>query len=152
MYRMYENDGFHLAINDRFIRENEGKEFIDIGSLHEKVGRIERDNIVLEITYTGFGILLHKRTKQPYSDVQLPEDQWGKVRAHYLKHPEYYEFSPSGLLLCILESGNEVKREELNIKYLDASVEALLINLYVQHVACKSAEELNEIRGAIQIC
>ncbi len=146
MYRNYEVDGFHLIINDRFISKNVGKDFIEIGSQQELVGRIERDNIVLEIKYIGFGVLMHKRTQQTYDDLQLSKVKWEKVKEHFKIHPNFYEFKAEGLQLLIFEAGSEVKREELHYKQIASSIEQLMINLFVQHVSCKSACELNEIR------
>ncbi|MFY0519289.1 hypothetical protein ACOMCU_15900 [Lysinibacillus sp. UGB7] len=150
MYRKYETDGYHLMINDRFISENAGKEFLDIGTRQEILGRIERDNIVLEITYIGYGVLMHRRTNQSYNDLQLSKEQWDMVKVHFRMNPQYYEYNPSGLQLFIYEAGEEVKIGRLFFENLESSVEQLLINLFVQHVACKPAEELYEIRDRIQ--
>lgn len=152
MYRKYEVDGFHLEINDRFISKYTGKPFIEIGSKQELVGKIERDNIVLEITYMGFGKLIHKRTNQSYNDLLLSKDQWEKVKAHFTMYPTYYCFQPIGLDLCIYEAGIEVKRVELPYKQIEPTIEEIMLILFVQHVACKPAAELNEIRKRSKVC
>lgn len=152
MYRNYEIDGFHLIINDRFISQNVGKDFLEIGSQQELVGRVERDNISLEITYKGFGKLIHKRTKNSYNDLQLSRDQWEKVKVHFNTYPTYYDFHPIGLLVCVYEAGAKVKKLELPFKQIEREMEQLLIKLFVQHVACKPAVELYKIREKKGIC
>lgn len=146
MYITYENEGFNLSLNETFLNQHFGKEFLDIGIQRSEVGKIERDNISIEISYDGFGNLKHKGTGQTYDNIRFTTEQWEKVKAHFRANPHLYEYYHWNMLVRIYEAGIPKKMTELVTNTLDFSVEQMLIRLYVQHVACKSSEELAAIR------
>lgn len=146
MYTAYEFDGYHISINERFLINHSGKEFLDIGSQHTEIGKIERDNISLEISYEGFGILKHKRTGQRYDDIHYSNEQWEKVKAHFRVNPHFYEFLQQNMIVLTYEGDSQVGSAEIVTKIFDFTIEEMLIKLYVQHVACKTSEELVAIR------
>lgn len=122
------------------------KEFLDIGIQRAEIGRIDRDNISIEILYAGFGNLQHKRTGQLYDDIRFTTEQWEKVKAHYRVNPHLYNYYHFNLLVRTSEGDIPVCTNEIHTNKLDFSIEQMLIQLYVQHVACKTKEELAAIR------
>lgn len=146
MYKTFETDGFFITINNRFLDENTGKEFLDIGIEPAVLGKIERDNITVKISYLGFGELRHKRTGQIYDNIKYTKDQWEKVKVHFRSYPELYEYRPTYIQITFYEAEMIVKSNELYTNCLDFPLEQLLIKLYVQHVACKTTSELLAIK------
>lgn len=146
MYRTFEHDGYCISLNENFLKEHMGKEFLDIGIQRTAIGKIERDNIAVEISYEGFGVLIHKRTNQSYDNILLTEEKWGKVKAHFRENPDFYDYTHCNMRVKTFEGDIQVGMAELITNKLAFSVDQLLIRLYVQHVACKTQEELISIR------